>query len=81
MFSDSLIQKESISVVQTQIDKQRIDYEEQQKEIQTKKVDAIHQKNYIINQLKDENWKLIGKVRKLKILSEHMWYLKGKIEE
>lgn len=62
MFSDSLIQKESISVVQTQIDKQRIDYEEQQKEIQTKKVDAIHQKNYIINQLKDENWKLIGKV-------------------
>ena len=51
MFSDSLIQKESISVVQTQIDKQRIDYEEQQKEIQTKKVDAIHQKNYIINQL------------------------------
>ena len=24
---------------------------------------------------------LIGKVRKLKILSEHMWYLKGKIEE
>lgn len=64
MFSDSLIQKESISVVQTQIDKQRIDYEEQQKEIQTKKVDAIHQKNYIINQLKDENWKLIGKVRR-----------------
>lgn len=62
MFSDSLIQKESISIVQTQIDKQRIDYEEQQKEIQTKKVDAIHQKNYIINQLKDENWKLIGKV-------------------
>ena len=62
MFSDSLIQKESISVVQTQIDKQRIDYEEQQKEIQTKKVDAIHQKNFIINQLKDENWKLIGKV-------------------
>ena len=62
MFSDSLIQKESISVVQAQIDKQRIDYEEQQKEIQTKKVDAIHQKNYIINQLKDENWKLIGKV-------------------
>lgn len=62
MFSDSLIQKESISVVQTQIDKQRIDYEEQQKEIQTKKVDAIHQKNYIINQLKDENWKLISKV-------------------
>ena len=64
MFSDSLIQKESISIVQTQIDKQRIDYEEQQKEIQTKKVDAIHQKNYIINQLKDENWKLIGKVRR-----------------
>ena len=64
MFSDSLIQKESISVVQTQIDKQRIDYEEQQKEIQTKKVDAIHQKNYIINQLKDDNWKLIGKVRR-----------------
>lgn len=64
MFSDSLIQKESISVVQTQIDKQRIDYEEQQKEIQTKKVDAIHQKNHIINQLKDENWKLIGKVRR-----------------
>ena len=64
MFSDSLIQKESISVVQTQIDKQRIDYEEQQKEIQTKKVDAIQQKNYIINQLKDENWKLIGKVRR-----------------
>lgn len=64
MFSDSLIQKESISVVQAQIDKQRIDYEEQQKEIQTKKVDAIHQKNYIINQLKDENWKLIGKVRR-----------------
>ena len=64
MFSDSLIQKESISVVQTQIDKQRIDYEEQQKEIQTKKVDANHQKNYIINQLKDENWKLIGKVRR-----------------
>lgn len=62
MFSDSVIQKESISVVQTQIDKQRIDYEEQQKEIQTKKVDAIHQKNYIINQLKDENWKLISKV-------------------
>lgn len=62
MFSDSLIQKESISIVQTQIDKQRIDYEEQQKEIQTKKVDAIHQKNYIINQLKDENWKLISKV-------------------
>lgn len=48
------------------MEKDRAEYMEQQKEASNagaKKMDSIYQKNISINQLKEENRKLIAKVR------------------